>query len=107
MLSAYRDGLLVAGQDAAESLQVSFLLPEGQLQPPHLALALLHTAKLVIDGVLQTAEGGGEKKKITPLLFWAPSTVIFILPLTFIIPCSGFVGNSKNEQMCRIQCCCS
>lgn len=60
MCAMYRDGLLVAGQDAAESLQVSLLLPERQLQPPHLALTLLHTAELVIDGALQTSERRGE-----------------------------------------------
>lgn len=56
MPGAYRDGLLVAGEDAAESLQVSLLLPESQLQPPHLTLALLHTAELVVDGSLQAAQ---------------------------------------------------
>ncbi|TNN67830.1 hypothetical protein EYF80_021984 [Liparis tanakae] len=44
-------------RDAAESLQVPLLLPEGELQPPHLALALLNAAELVIDGALQMAEG--------------------------------------------------
>lgn len=56
----YRDGLLIVRQDAAESLQVSFLLPESHLQPPHLALTLLHTAELFINGALQTTEGGGQ-----------------------------------------------
>lgn len=53
----YRDGLLVAGEDAAESLQVSLLLSEGQLQPSHLGLQLLHTLVLLIDGPLQQQEG--------------------------------------------------
>ena len=54
---AYRDGLLIVGYDAAESLHVSFLLSEGQLQSSHLTLEFLQTAELVINGVLQEAEG--------------------------------------------------
>ena len=64
MPGAYRDGLLIAGEDAAESLQVSLLLPESKLQPPHLTLALLHTAELVVDGSLQAAH----KKQIFRIL---------------------------------------
>lgn len=53
----YRNGLLVAGENAAESLQVSLLLSEGQLQPSPLTLQLLHTVVLFIYGPLQAAQG--------------------------------------------------
>lgn len=57
MYYAYCDGLLIVGQDAAESLQVSLFFPEGQLQSPHLGLSLFQTVELVIDGALQTTKG--------------------------------------------------
>ena len=45
---SYSDGLLVVGQHAALSLQVSLLLPPGQLQPAALLLRLLHKAELLV-----------------------------------------------------------
>lgn len=60
-MNTHRDGVVGVVEDAAQSLQVSVLLTQHQLQSTNFIVLLLQTVELLIDRALKHTTGPLQK----------------------------------------------